>query len=661
MRSLKFSDRIKTANPLWLRLSAALLAALLLTAMIGFGALDSLDQPLSDRFYQKAGASGRDILVIGIDQVSLDRLGPLPWPRSYMAEAIRYLNNADPDARPAVIGIDILFSGEGQDPVADRELAQAAAQYGNVVVASAAEYGTELDDLPGGVYSIRDRAVLGWDGPFDALAEAAGTGHINAMADSDGIFRHALLYVDRPDGSRVYSFARVIYERWCLATGRTPSPLPKTSAFGFYYLPFSASGGQYCDGIRFSDLLDGDIDPSFYKDKIVLIGPYASGMQDAYPTSLNHAALMQGIDIQANIIEAFQKGFYPREASRSLELALVFFLCLPVALLFWNRDLRKALIIWLSLCLVWVLACALCYRLGLILHLLWVPAAVTALFLISVILNYTRIRREKLRIAAELDVARRIQTDMLPSENPPFPGREEFSLSASMTPAKEVGGDFYDFFLIDEARLGLVIGDVSGKGIPAALLMTVAMALLREHAVQTPSPAEALRAVNEILCARNDENMFVTVWLGILDLRTGELTAASAGHEYPILKTPGGSFRIFRDRHGLPVGAMENVHYREYTLQLSSGSVLFVYTDGLPEATNRHGEQLGLRRTEEILNAASSSEPGVLIRSVHEAVDAFVGSAPQFDDLTMLALVWHGAGNSAEAPRAEDGTPDTAP
>ena len=466
------------------------------------------------------------------------------------------------------------------------------------------------------------------------------------MADSDGVFRHALLYVTRPDGERVYSFARVIYEHWCKVVGETPSPLPETSDFGFYYLPFSASAEQYCDGISFLDLLDGSVDPIFFKDKIVLIGPYAAGMQDAYPTSLNRASLMPGIDIQANTIEAFQKGFFPHEGNRFLQLSLLFLTCIVFALLFRKLELKKTVVTWLSAFLVWLGICTLCYRLGIILHLLWVPAGVSVLFLISVILKYVQIRKEKLRISAELDVAKRIQNDMLPDQFPPFPDRKEFSLFASMTPAKEVGGDFFDFFLIDDSHLGLVIGDVSGKGVPASLFMTVSMVLLRDHAMQTPSPAKVLRSVNEIICSRNEENMFVTVWLGILDLNTGELTASSAGHEYPILKKPDGQFQVFKDRHGMPIGALDIAVYREYSLSLEPGTVFLVYTDGLPEAINRKNEQFGLDRAIDTLNSVPTLDPALFIENVHRAVNAFAGNVPQFDDLTMLSLVWHGAVNS---------------
>ena len=628
--------------PLAKRLLSAFLISILIFLLIAFGTLDSLDQAFSDRFYQHAGAGSRDILVIGMDQASLDTLGPMPWPRNYMAEAVTFLNNADPDARPAVIGIDVLYSGENPDnPAADLQLAKAAAQYGNVVVASAAVFDTAFVE-ENGIFAAAPRTVTGWDSPFPALEQSADTGHINAMADSDGVFRHSLLYVDKPDGSRVFSFARVIYEKWCAFVGEEPSPLPKTSKNGFWYLPFSTAGGEYCDGISFLDLLDGEVDSSFYRDKIILIGPYASGMQDAYPTSLDRASLMHGIDIQANTVEAFQKAFYPHELSHGLQLSVLFLILFILAFLFWKQPLHKVAVIWACSCLGWVLLCFLLYRLGFILHILWVPVGISVLFLASVLLNYLRARNEKIRVAAELDVARKIQYTMLPAQHPPFPDHKEFSLYASMTPAKKVGGDFFDYFLIDENHLGLAIGDVAGKGVPASLFMTVSSVLLRDHALQLSSPAEVLRSVNNMICMRNEENMFVTVWFGILDLRTGELTAANAGHEYPILKDPDGQFHIFKDRHGMPIGAMEGVRYREYSLSLSPGTVLLVYTDGLPEATNTREEQFGLDRAIALLNKADTTDPDTIIHLLHDSVMAFTGSAPQFDDLTMLSLVWHG-------------------
>ena len=257
--------------------------------------------------------------------------------------------------------------------------------------------------------------------------------------------------------------------------------------------------------------------------------------------------------------------------------------------------------------------------------------------------DLTRVTAQTERIGAELDVAKRIQNDMLPNVFPPFPDRCDFSLYAAMIPAREVGGDFYDFFMLDEDHLALVIADVSGKGIPAALFMMVSMILMHDHAALQRSPAETLRRVNDIICSRNDECMFVTAWLGILQLSTGKLTAANAGHEYPILRDPGEPFRPIKNRHGLAVGAMEGARYTDYTLQLKPGSTVFLYTDGVAEAENSLHEQFGVPRILETLNTSGSDDPEVLLKAVRAAADAFVGDTPQFDDFTMLGVTWHGS------------------
>ena len=249
---------------------------------------------------------------------------------------------------------------------------------------------------------------------------------------------------------------------------------------------------------------------------------------------------------------------------------------------------------------------------------------------------------ERERLENELQMAAQIQTSMLPGSFPAFPDRTEFELFASMDPAKEVGGDFYDFFLIDDDHLGLVIADVSGKGIPAALFMMVSKAMLKNSAMSGLSPAAALEAVNRQVCESNREEMFVTVWLGVLEISTGRLTAANAGHEYPALKAPDGEFALFKDKHGLVVGGLEDMIYRDYTLTLTPGTKLFVYTDGVPEATDRENELFGAERMLAALNQNGDAGPEELLRNVRRAVDAFVGDAEQFDDLTMLCLEYKG-------------------
>ena len=246
------------------------------------------------------------------------------------------------------------------------------------------------------------------------------------------------------------------------------------------------------------------------------------------------------------------------------------------------------------------------------------------------------------KIEADLALASRIQADVLPNNFPAFPDRTDMDIYASMSPAKEVGGDFYDFFLIDEDHLGLVIADVSGKGVPAALFMMIARILVKNEAMSGKSPGKVLETVNEQICANNPEEMFVTVWLGVLDLNTGIVTAANAGHEHPVLKQADGLFEVFPDKHGLVVGAMEGMRYKEYTMEMMPGSKLFLYTDGLPEATNAGEELFGMDRVIAAINKLSDAEPKDILSGMEKAVNEFVKDAEQFDDLTMLCVEFKG-------------------
>ena len=252
------------------------------------------------------------------------------------------------------------------------------------------------------------------------------------------------------------------------------------------------------------------------------------------------------------------------------------------------------------------------------------------------------ITAEKERIGTELSVATRIQAAMLPSIFPPFPERSDFDIYASMDPAREVGGDFYDFFLIDEDHLCLVIADVSGKGVPAALFMMASKIILQSCAMLGNSPAEILRLTNEAICSNNEAEMFITAWVGILELSTGKLTAANAGHEYPVLKRADGGFELLRDKHGLVLGGLAGQSYAQYELQLEKGAKLFLYTDGVPEANTASGEMFSLGRLLDALNAAADGTPEQILRGVRGALDEFVKDAEQFDDITMLCAEYKG-------------------
>lgn len=254
------------------------------------------------------------------------------------------------------------------------------------------------------------------------------------------------------------------------------------------------------------------------------------------------------------------------------------------------------------------------------------------------IANLSKVTAEKERIGAELDVAKHIQASMLPCIFPAFPERHEFDIYASMTPAKEVGGDFYDFFLVDEDHLAMVMADVSGKGVPAAMFMMISKTLIKSAAQSGLSPKAVLEKVNNQLCENNDAEMFVTVWLGILEISTGKMQCANAGHEYPAIMRKDGSFKLYKDKHGFVLAGMENVRYREYELELNTGDRLFVYTDGVPEATDSSNTLYGTDRMICALNQAKDGSCSQLLDALHRDVDSFVGEADQFDDITMLCL-----------------------
>ncbi len=254
----------------------------------------------------------------------------------------------------------------------------------------------------------------------------------------------------------------------------------------------------------------------------------------------------------------------------------------------------------------------------------------------------SRIVAEKERIGAELSLATDIQADSLPSIFPPFPDRHEFDLYATMDPAKEVGGDFYDFFMIDEDHLGLVIADVSGKGVPAALFMMVSMVLVHSNAMSGDAPNNVVSRVNDHICENNANSMFVTIWFGVLEISTGRVHATNAGHEYPVIRHANGEFEYIRDTHGLVVGAMDGIPYEEYEFTMEPGSTLFVYTDGVPEATSEDQELFGEERLLAALNKEPDADMKELLSNVRESIDDFVKDAPQFDDITMLGLKYKG-------------------
>ena len=629
---------------------------LLVTLLLLTGALDRLDRWMQDSLFQRGGAPSGDIVIIGIDEYTLDALGPYSANyREFMACALEELAK-EPEKRPAAVAIDILYEGNTSQS-ADGHLASAAQKLDCVVTASMAVYGTNIEWENGRAKSMRS-SVTDYIQPYDALREASAQGLINAMYDTDGVMRHALLYGEIPGRGRVYSMACEAARIYLESKGEAFSP-PEDA---FLYIPYTSKPGSdgYSDGISLAQLVLGQVPADYWAGKIVLIGPYAAAFQDAFFTPIDPAQQMYGVEIQANILQALLSKNYKADLPNLYQAISLFLLGVAALLLYRRFNPAAGFAVCVALVALGFGAAILLYDAGWVTHPLWLAAEALLLYLISLILylielllkylhterERRELEKEKERLQAELSLAARIQESALIREFPAFPKRNEFDIFASMIPAKEVGGDLYDFFMPDEDHLVLVIGDVSGKGVPAALFMMVTLALLRHVARTSLSPAEILRALNEEICSRNPEEMFVTVWLGVLEISSGKLTCANAGHEYPTLKQPDGDFALIKDKHGFVVGGMEGVRYKEYELMLKPGAKLFVYTDGLAEANDKDEQLFGTERMTQALVAAQNGSAEEVIDRMRAAVDSFVGDAPQFDDLTMLCLTYKGAASA---------------
>lgn len=264
--------------------------------------------------------------------------------------------------------------------------------------------------------------------------------------------------------------------------------------------------------------------------------------------------------------------------------------------------------------------------------------------------NIASLERERERVRSELEVAARIQASALPEVVPPFTGGNGFSLAASMNPAKEVGGDFFDFFMVDDAHLAAVIADVSDKGVPAALFMMRAKAILKQLLMEGLAPAEAMRRANVDLCHDNEQGMFVTVWLCVLDVRTGELAYACGGHNPPLYLDADGGIEWIRERSGMVLGAFDTMRYRQFDRTMAPGDTLVLYTDGVTEAMDGSGECLGEERLVGMLRGRAGMEPTAVVDAVFDGVRAFAAGAAQADDITVLAVRLE-----APRPRPSDG------
>ncbi len=370
-----------------------------LTLLAGLGVLYGADLTASDAWYQQRSASDGEIILVGIDQRALEEIGPYSqWGRDVMAMAVEALNQSE-DCRPAVIGLDVLYAGE-TDPDMDQWLAEAAGQYGNVVTAGAAEFGTAMVQGEDGEYRLDPFSLLAYDEPYEALRDVTTQGHINAMLDADGILRHHLLRIRLPGGEEVPSMALAAAQKYREYQGEEPPALPPVDSRGFWYLPFCGVPGDFDQSISVADLLSGAIPAEEFAGRIVLIGPWAAGLQDSYLTAADHSRQMYGVEYQANAIQALLWGGFKQEAGESVQLLALFLILLAAFAGFWRRRMAAATLLWAGLAGGWLLLCRALYQRGIILHVLWVPVGVTILYVGCIASNYIQSALEKRRVTS---------------------------------------------------------------------------------------------------------------------------------------------------------------------------------------------------------------------------------------------------------------------
>lgn len=392
------------------RIGLAFVVAFLITAFSLNNGLYRLDRWMEDALFQRPGITSGKVVVIGIDEQALEEFGPFQsWDRNIMASALEQLAS-DPKNMPAVVAIDTLYSGE-TDKEADERLAAAAKKLGCVVTADAASFGSELmvEDTPYNISTFEE--------PYPALKNVTVQGHINAMNDVDGILRHAILFLDPPQQERVYSMAEVCARKYSDLTGKK-LVLPETNAKGQFYVSYTAKPGAFYEkSASLANLIRGDLPKDYYAGKIVLIGPYAAGLQDSVYTPIARNEQMYGVEYQANVIESFLKGEYKYESPDLWQAILLFVLLLVGLLLLYRLSLWQSSFLAFGVILLDMMMCFVAYRQGYILHPLWVPVWMFVVYIISVGIRYILEQRERRRVTQTFEryVAPEIVQEILAS------------------------------------------------------------------------------------------------------------------------------------------------------------------------------------------------------------------------------------------------------
>ncbi len=388
MKSVKKSKSLK-------RNALILLGVFTITfGLCAAGIFYAADASLGDRLYQSNEALDGTVALITIDSRALNEYGNLPWSRDIYADIIEALN-ADPEAKPAAIGIDVVFAGHSQSPEADNRLVEACKAGGNVVVAGDAIFGNSIITKEDGFYLSTD--VQSWDGPFDELKAVTEVGHINASYDNDGTIRHFRRRVTTKEGEEYQIFGRALYEVYCKNIGLEQAAEPDSDNI-WTYLKFSGYPEDFSDNISVADILSGDVPGDYFQDCIVIIGPYDATLQDNYKTAISHDKNMFGVEIQANIAQAYINGQWPQSISKDRMNGLLLVLGLMMVVLMAGFGLKATIACWVVLTPIWLLLCKLLANRGCLLNPMYVPVLATVMAVTAIALHYITAALEKRRV-----------------------------------------------------------------------------------------------------------------------------------------------------------------------------------------------------------------------------------------------------------------------
>ena len=604
-------------------------------------------------------------VIVAIDERALDARGQWPWPRTVMAELMRAILAA----QPAAVGVDLLFAEPDRaSPAGDAALAEAIDGEKVVLGIAGLEYRDRRFPFPPPAAPVRiaakrELALRRYDGQLQSRPEisraAAGRGLISS--DAKGVVRRVPL---------IARIGQVLVPSLSVEMIRVAidAPLLRLADRGGEYLelgignvtvPLQSDGSMYIyfgheDGLRrvsAEEVLSGSVPREVLQDKLVLVGITGLGLLDYQVTPLGERT--PGVEVHAQLIEQMFDGNYLRRPTGAAWLEAALLLVGGALLVLWVPAVRP----WMSASLLAAVLAVLialglaAFRAGYLIDVAAPAIGMAVLFaglLASTLAEADQQRRllreAQLRVAGELEAARRIQMGLLPVPRELYAHEHRFTLDAHLEPARTVGGDFYDCFMLDENRLFFLVGDVSGKGLAASLFMALAKSLLKSIALRgSGEPAEVLHAANAEIGRDNPESLFVTVFAAVLDARTGRVRYCNAGHEPPVLGQPAEAPQRLSESAGPPLCVIADFPYERGEFELRPGGWLCTVSDGVTEAMNPRGELFGAPRLLAALAASASSEPQAVLAAVREDVRRFSAGAEQSDDVTLVCVRWNGA------------------